>query len=332
VPFCQNLAPNCGIRVKTPLATSRADEVGSSGSIIQERLMLFESYCPRSVFQGSGRSSLGRGEALGDGLAIAHWITDQTEQLSYVFHNHLKLSLSLSGTGSVWRHGAGQRNATTLSFCIAPPGLTTDWQISSRAEAFHLYIHQSALHRAIVNGLGRDPAQVEIPERIFFEDDHLYRHIHSTFLHTDWREPANRLALTSAAYCTLDHLLARHSTVTSTNPVKGGLTPSTLRRVDEFVRSHLAQPLSISDIASITGLSEFHFARMFKKSTGESPHSYVLRRRADFAKQLLVSSRMALVEIAKVCGYSSQSHFVAQFRSFTSVTPRRYRALHPRRQ
>lgn len=290
--------------------------------------MLFESYCPRSVFKGTGRSSLCRGESLGDGLAIAHWVTDQTEQLSCVFHNHLKLSLCLSGTGSVWRHGSGQRNATTPSFCIAPPGLTTDWRISSRAEAFHLYIHQSVLQRAIVGGLGRAPSQVEIPEHIFFEDDHLYRHIHSTFLHADWREPANRLALTDAAYHALDHLLARHSTVTSRSPVKGGLTPSALRRVDEFVRSHLGQPLSISDIADIVGLSEFHFARMFKKSTGESPHSYVLRRRVDFAKRLLVSSRMELLEIARACGYSSQSHFVVQFRSFTSVTPRRYRAVH----
>lgn len=289
--------------------------------------MLSEKWCRRSVFHGSERNFMRAGECLGNGLAIALWETDRTDWLSYVFHDHLKLTLSVSGTGGVWRRDSGLYN-TVPSFCIAPAGLTTDWRVTSKSEAFHLYFRQSELHRAILNGLGRDPAQVEIPERTFFDDDRLYEYIRSTFLRGGWQEPANRLALTQAAHTVLDHLLARHSTVTRVSPVKGGLTPAALKRVDEFVRSHLGQPLTISDIAGIVGLSEFHFARMFKKSTGESPHAFVLRRRVDFAKQLLVSSRMGLMEIARACGYSSQSHFAVQFRTFTSVTPRRYRSLH----
>lgn len=290
--------------------------------------MLFETYCRRSVFEGTGCSSLLEGASLGDGLAIACWMTDKTELLSYAFPNHLKLSLCLSGLGSVWRLNGSERNSRALSFCLSPPGMTTDWRISGKAEAFHLYVHQSALERAIVGGLGRDAAQVEIPERIFFEDDDLSRHMQATFLSGGWQEPANRLALTQAAYRAVDHLLTRHTTINHASLVKGGLPPSTLRRVDEFVRCHLAEPLSISDIAGVAGLSEFHFARMFKKSTGESPHSYVLRHRVELAKRLLVSSRLGLGEIARACGYSSQSHFAVQFRNFTSVTPLRYRALH----
>ena len=290
--------------------------------------MSFEIDCPRSTFSGNGRSALRAGEMLGDGLAVAFWVTDETERLSYVFHNHLKLSFGFAENGSVSRYGSGLHNLDGASFCIAPPGVTTDWRIARRSKAFHLYFHRSMLHRAIVNGLERDTSQVEIPERIFFEDERLSWHIHSTFLNGGWGEPAHRLALTSAGYVALDHLLAHYSTVTRRNPVKGGLTPSALRRVNEFVRAHLEAPLTISDIANIVGLSEFHFARMFKQSTGESPHSYVLRQRVDLAKQLLVANQMRLAEIARACGYSSQSHFSAQFRNFTSVTPKRYRAMH----
>lgn len=288
--------------------------------------MLSETCCPRSVFQGMGCSTQLAGQSLGDGLAVAFWDTERTERLSYVVHNHLKLTLSLSGTGAIWRRG--RCNASEPSFCIAPAGLTTDWHIARKAEAFHLYFHQSVIERTIIRGLGRSTTRIEIPESVFFADDWLCQHVRSTFLCGGWHEPANRLALTQAAHHALDHILAQHSTTTHTLPVKGGLAPSVMKRVAEFVISHLQEPLTISDIAQIAGLSEFHFSRMFKKSTGESPHSYVLRRRVDTAKQLLVSSRMELTEIAKVCGYANQSHFAAQFRNFTSVTPRRYRALH----
>lgn len=290
--------------------------------------MSFETDCPRSIFSGNGCSALQAGEVLGDGLAVALWATDETERLSYVFHNHLKLSLAFSRNGSVSRYGSNLHNRDGATFCIAPVGLTTDWRISGRPEAFHLYFHRSMICRAIVNGLERDATQVEIPERVFFQDECLLQHIHSTFLRSDWREPANRLALTQAGYLALDHLLARYSTATRRNPIKGGLAPSALRRVTEFVCARLDTQLTISDIADMAGLSEFHFARMFKRSTGESPHSYVLRQRVDRAKRLLIANQMTLAEIAGACGYSSQSHFSVQFRNFTSVTPKRYRAMH----
>jgi AraC family transcriptional regulator len=84
---------------------------------------------------------------------------------------------------------------------------------------------------------------------------------------------------------------------------------------------------SAPELAAVAALSEFHFARMFKQSTGESPHAYVLRRRIERAKCLIAAHRLPLSRIASACGFASQSHFSARFREIAGVTPKCYRAM-----
>ena len=84
--------------------------------------------------------------------------------------------------------------------------------------------------------------------------------------------------------------------------------------------------MRISDLASVAGLSEFHFSRMFKAASGETPHGFVMRRRVERARQLLADTAQPMIDIALACGFSTQSHFAANFRKLSGVTPRRYRA------
>ncbi|MGE4482111.1 AraC family transcriptional regulator [Acidocella sp.] len=105
---------------------------------------------------------------------------------------------------------------------------------------------------------------------------------------------------------------------------RGGLSSFALRRLQEFVATHLAQPVSIADMAACVGLSSYHFARAFKRSTGESPHAYILRQRIATAKTALTAGR-SLAETAALCGFSSQSHFTERFRVQTGITPGQFR-------
>ncbi|HET8903222.1 MAG TPA: helix-turn-helix transcriptional regulator, partial [Saccharospirillum sp.] len=84
--------------------------------------------------------------------------------------------------------------------------------------------------------------------------------------------------------------------------------------------------LTLTDMAEVTGLSDYHFARMFKQATGYPPHRYVLHRRLTRARQLLADTPLNMTEIALRCGFGSSSHFSNRFRAETGVSPTVYRS------
>jgi len=109
---------------------------------------------------------------------------------------------------------------------------------------------------------------------------------------------------------------------------RGGLQPTVLRRVQEYIDSHLNETIDLERLAATAGLSLHHFARAFKKSTGVPPHGYVLRQRLDKARDLLVSTDKPLAEIAFAAGFSDQSHFARQFRQSFGISPGFFRRSH----
>ena len=107
---------------------------------------------------------------------------------------------------------------------------------------------------------------------------------------------------------------------------RGGLSPSRLRRVFEYIDANLDVNVRLNMLAHEVGVSAFHFSRLFKQSTGCSPHQYLLRRRLDRAKTMLRQPEMSMAEISASTGFADQSHFTKVFRQFTGVTPSDYRS------
>ena len=107
--------------------------------------------------------------------------------------------------------------------------------------------------------------------------------------------------------------------------IRGGLPPRALRRVRDFIETHLEETISIQALADIAGLSMFHFARAFKQSEGVTPHEYLVHCRVRRAKDLLTGSKLPLSEIALASGFSDQSHLARRFREHVGVTPSSYR-------
>ncbi|WP_066650873.1 helix-turn-helix domain-containing protein [Sphingomonas sp. CCH10-B3] len=103
------------------------------------------------------------------------------------------------------------------------------------------------------------------------------------------------------------------------------LSPVRLARVIEFIDSRLDQPIHLNDLAEVAGLSPFHFSRMFKLATGETPYHFVGSRRLDRARTMLVGGDLGLAELALACGFASQSHFTAAFTKAIGTPPGRYR-------
>lgn len=87
-----------------------------------------------------------------------------------------------------------------------------------------------------------------------------------------------------------------------------------LERIEAAITQGDAAALSLTELAGVAHLSEFHFTRMFKPSLGLSPHVWFMRRRLHRARELLVAGRLGLEDVAQRCGYAHLSHLNAALR------------------
>lgn len=105
----------------------------------------------------------------------------------------------------------------------------------------------------------------------------------------------------------------------------GGLTPAQLRRVTELVHAKIEVDLSLREMAESVQLSTAHFSRMFRRSTGQSPHQFVLRHRVARAREMLLAAEMRVLDVAVACGFRTQQHFARIFRRMCGASPTEYR-------
>jgi AraC family transcriptional regulator len=106
---------------------------------------------------------------------------------------------------------------------------------------------------------------------------------------------------------------------------KSHLSQEQRKKVEEFVERELPCNFGLVDIASLTGYSPDHFSRLFKQSFEQSPHQYVLSRRIERAKTMLLNETQSIAEIALVCGFASQAHMTSAFKRYTGTTPGAFR-------
>jgi AraC family transcriptional regulator len=110
----------------------------------------------------------------------------------------------------------------------------------------------------------------------------------------------------------------------------GGLSRAQLERTLELIRNTPYRDISLRTMSAAAGLSPFHFARMFKLSTGLSPHQFVLKRRLEIGTIMLTTTGQAISEIASGLGFADQSHFTMHFKRANGVAPAAYRRQHRR--
>src|SRR5262249_20347980 len=105
-----------------------------------------------------------------------------------------------------------------------------------------------------------------------------------------------------------------------------GLSSARLQRVRDYIEAHLAERLSLHEIADVACLSPFHFRRSFKQAVGVGPHYYIVRRRVEHAKLLMRQTDRPLGLIAQEVGFADQSHLTTAFRREIGITPGNFRA------
>ena len=130
------------------------------------------------------------------------------------------------------------------------------------------------------------------------------------------------------------HLLQRYTTQNSAayKPLArgkaqtafSGLPAYRLRQVIDYIDAHLERNLKLRELAEITQLSPNYFTKLFKQSTGLTPHQYVIQQRVERVKRLLLSGKLSIAEIAIAVGFSHQSHLNRHFKRQVGTTPKAF--------
>ena len=137
----------------------------------------------------------------------------------------------------------------------------------------------------------------------------------------------SRLYIESLANVLAVHLLRQYAASKPRIAIyEGGLPERQVLQVLEYINEHLNQDIKLADLAQLLGMSQFHFSHLFKQSLGTAPYQYLLQQRVERAKQLLKQTDQSIMDIAFLCGFNSHSHLSKQFRQFTGMTPKAYRA------
>src|SRR5690606_1696182 len=137
-----------------------------------------------------------------------------------------------------------------------PAGQESAWIINGDFRFIHLYVTPEQFALGAVTLLDREPRELQPREGTFFDDPLQAARFHA-LARLDWNEPGERLLTSSLAHELLDHALLSQVGRRDGLRLKGGLAPAQRRRLREYIDSHLAEPLSLGQLASLVALSEY---------------------------------------------------------------------------
>jgi AraC family transcriptional regulator len=138
-------------------------------------------------------------------------------------------------------------------------------------------------------------------------------------------QPKSELFASSFAHVLALHVVRHYGLSRARQDVGKRLPNRVLQRAIEFMQSNMARSIQLEDVARAAGLSSFHFAHLFKQTTGMGPHRYLTLARVERLKELLRVTETTLDELALSVGFADQSHMTRVFKRFTGATPKAYR-------
>ncbi len=241
-----------------------------------------------------------------------------------------EINLSISGNLMTKKISAGGKRIKTKcapgNLCITPANQLIGAAWEKPIDNMGVFLEPEFVTKTAVEN--RFSSNFEFSE-IYKNEDPLIHHIGFALLAESSSETsAGRLYADSLIQALTLHLLRNYSNANSVQEkLGGGLSGYKLRRVREFINANLEEDLSLAELAEVADLSQFHFARAFRKSTGQTPQHYLMQQRIERAKELLAKDDLPIVEVSLRTGFKNQSHFTTLFRKFTKFTPKIWREL-----
>jgi AraC family transcriptional regulator len=201
-------------------------------------------------------------------------------------------------------------------------------EIHSSFDNVRFYISQASLDEMAFDQ-GMRPTKGLVLSAWGSQDKVLFGLANALLDHVERADERSALFIDHIALAFHAHLLETYGNVAA--PVRsspGKLSPWQLRRALDFMVVHLNDDPTIAELAQQCGLSSGYFSRAFRQTTGVTPHRWLIQKRVERARALLLQSALGLADIAVICGFVDQSHFTRVFARFEGDSPGRWRLTH----
>lgn len=207
---------------------------------------------------------------------------------------------------------------------VMPAGLPHSFRSNSTIEWIHCYLEPTFLSQVSYESVNSD--RVELLLTLKKADLLIYQIGLALKASLEVDGIGSRFYADSMATALAAHLLRHYSTCSHTfRDYQDGLSKQKLRQAVDYIQANLDEDLSLSEIANELGMSQYYFCRLFKRSTGVSPHQYLVQQRVAKAKHLLKQQERTITSVALECGFANQSHFAKCFHQCTGLNPKEFR-------
>ena len=207
---------------------------------------------------------------------------------------------------------------------VIPAGTPAYFRMGAASEHTCMLLDDRFIRR-VAEEAGADPDKFEIAPFFDTPDPQIERVGLSLLSEMESGGLGGELFTESLANVLALHLVRHHSSLGRNSKRKtergGGFSKRALGRAIDYVNDNLSRKVTLEEIAGAAHVSPYHFARSFKKTTGLSPHQYVIRRRVERAKTLLAGGDLAIAEVAGAVGFANQSHLAFHVRRLLGVSP-----------
>ena len=267
--------------------------------------------------------------------ATSHWsgvaLEDYTVPACFIpRHEHVEDFLHVILEGSVryevlTRGKTFKLRANSGTIFVLPRGTVDEISWSGRTHRIALALHPRLLTNALDETAHE--REIELIENWNLSDPNIMAVVLAMRTDLGAGSPAGRMYGESLAHALAVYLLKRYAVRPHVPGVyRGGLPRYRLKRVIDYIDENLSCDLTLAQLATVAGMSPHYFAELFRRSTGQAPHQYVLLRRIDVAKDVLRDPRRSVIEAGLDAGFQNPSHFARVFRKWVGISPSGFRS------
>lgn len=248
-------------------------------------------------------------------------------QFSHEAADEFTLQLVVQGVGTT-RIGHGDRSFPAPlmrgGLALSPPRERLSYQPEGSSELILAVLPESLVRTLAEPMVSRPWVDFGGLHHQVFRDELIEQYVRGLWVGADQGTPAGRLFADGTLLAIVARLTDKIAPPQG-QPPTGGLAGWQERRTVDYLRAHLAEDVNLATLAAIANLSQFHFARAFKRTLGVPPHRFHSLLRLEKAMELLVETELSVIEVALKVGYDSPQALSRLFQRELGTSPSAFR-------